>query len=51
MVVNLSNIINVLTDLHCAWSRDQKEKIYVHHLMIQNTALLYDYLVKQEGYY
>lgn len=41
----------VLTNFYGAWSRDQKEKVYVHHLMKKEEELIYDYLVKQGGYY
>eukprot|EP00008_Paramoeba_atlantica_P012592 CAMPEP_0201489504 /NCGR_PEP_ID=MMETSP0151_2-20130828/22837_1 /ASSEMBLY_ACC=CAM_ASM_000257 /TAXON_ID=200890 /ORGANISM="Paramoeba atlantica, Strain 621/1 / CCAP 1560/9" /LENGTH=1796 /DNA_ID=CAMNT_0047875119 /DNA_START=111 /DNA_END=5501 /DNA_ORIENTATION=- len=38
-----------LTDLFPAFSRDQKEKIYVHHLMQQNQQVLYDLLHPDRG--
>src|SRR5438876_7194329 len=28
----------ILTRLHCAWSRDQAQKIYVQHKMVENAA-------------
>jgi sulfite reductase (NADPH) flavoprotein alpha-component len=36
-----------LARLDCAWSRDQAEKIYVQHKMLENGPLLWDWL--QQG--
>jgi len=35
----------VLTKVNLAFSRDQKEKLYVQHKMLQNSAELYDWLL------
>ena len=40
-----------LTVLAPAFSRDQKEKIYVQHRLQDHSALIYDWIVKQNGYY
>ncbi|KAJ9443406.1 Pyruvate dehydrogenase [Diplonema papillatum] len=40
-----------LTGLHCAFSRDQKHKIYVQHRLSENADEVYEYLVKNKGYY
>ena len=34
----------MLTNINLAFSRDQKEKIYVQHKMLQHGAELYDWL-------
>jgi len=40
-----------LTVLANAFSRDQKEKIYVQHRLNEHSAMIYDWIVKQNGYY
>jgi len=40
-----------LTVLAPAFSRDQKEKIYVQHRLAEHSELIYDWIVKQNGYY
>ena len=39
----------ILTDLQCAFSRDQKEKIYVHTLMRKSRKMLYELLHPNAG--
>jgi len=34
----------ILTRLHCAWSRDQPEKIYVQHRMKENAAEIWNWI-------
>jgi sulfite reductase (NADPH) flavoprotein alpha-component len=34
----------ILTRLHCAWSRDQAQKIYVQHKMVENAAEIWKWL-------
>jgi sulfite reductase (NADPH) flavoprotein alpha-component len=34
----------ILTRLDCAWSRDQREKIYVQHRMVENAAEIWKWL-------
>jgi len=41
----------VLTNLVTAFSRDQKHKIYVQNRIAENPQLVYDYLVKEKGYF
>eukprot|EP00457_Paulinella_chromatophora_P000190 gb/GEZN01000190.1/.p1 GENE.gb/GEZN01000190.1/~~gb/GEZN01000190.1/.p1 ORF type:complete len:1838 (+),score=259.55 gb/GEZN01000190.1/:109-5622(+) len=41
--------MGVLTELHCAWSRDQDHKIYIQDRMKEQQELLYDYLVTRHG--
>lgn len=40
-----------LDRLDLAWSRDQKEKIYVQHLMLQNGAEVWEWLQKGAAFY
>ncbi len=40
-----------LSKLDLAWSRDQKEKLYVQHLMLQNGAELWTWLDKGAAFY
>jgi len=40
-----------LTVLAPAFSRDQKEKIYVQHRLKEHSAMVYDWIVKRNGYY
>jgi sulfite reductase (NADPH) flavoprotein alpha-component len=40
-----------LDRLDLAWSRDQKEKIYVQHLMLQNGAEMWEWLQKGAAFY
>ena len=40
-----------LTRLDLAWSRDQKEKLYVQHLMLQNGAELWSWLQSGAAFY
>ncbi len=41
----------ILTNLHVAPSRDQKDKVYVQHKMDENYQELYDLIYKQNGYF
>jgi len=41
----------ILTNLHNAFSRDQKEKIYCQHRIAENSEMIYDYIYNQKGYY
>lgn len=41
----------ILTNIITAFSRDQKEKIYVQHRIDQNPDMVYDYLYKNNGYF
>ena len=41
----------VLNQLDLAWSRDQKEKLYVQHLMLQNGADLWNWLQNGAAFY
>ena len=41
----------VLTELRPAFSRDQKEKIYVQHRMLEVKERLYEDLIKKDGYF
>ena len=41
----------VLTELRPAFSRDQKEKIYVQHRMIEAKDRLYEDLITKNGYF
>ncbi len=41
----------VLTELRPAFSRDQKEKIYVQHRMLQVKERIYDDLINKNGYF
>ncbi len=41
----------VLTKLDLAWSRDQREKLYVQHLMLQNGAELWSWLNQGAAFY
>merc|ERR1712054_740643 len=38
-----------LSELFHAFSRDQKEKVYVQHLVEQNYKLIWELLVEKEG--
>ncbi|GAA5123141.1 flavodoxin domain-containing protein [Luteolibacter yonseiensis] len=40
-----------LTKFDAAWSRDQKEKLYVQHLMVRNGAELWAWLSKGAAFY
>eukprot|EP01012_Entosiphon_sulcatum_P043939 TRINITY_DN583_c0_g2_i1.p1 TRINITY_DN583_c0_g2~~TRINITY_DN583_c0_g2_i1.p1 ORF type:complete len:1924 (-),score=325.54 TRINITY_DN583_c0_g2_i1:205-5187(-) len=40
-----------LTVLAPAFSRDQKHKIYVQHRIAEHKQMVYDWMVKQNGYY
>ncbi len=40
-----------LAKLDLAWSRDQKEKLYVQHLMLQNGAKLWNWLSSGAAFY
>jgi len=40
-----------LTEIRPAFSRDQKEKIYVQHRMSEASEPLYEDLVKKNGYF
>ena len=39
----------VITEMHSAFSRDQKEKIYVQHRIKQNSQRIYEDLVLKKG--
>ena len=39
----------VITEMHPAFSRDQKEKIYVQHRIKQNSKRIYEDLVEKKG--
>ena len=41
----------VISNLRPAFSRDQDHKIYVHHHMEQDMKIIYEQLVKQNGYF
>ena len=41
----------VLTHLKKAFSRDQEEKIYAQHRIAEDPHLLYDYMVRKNGYF
>ncbi len=41
----------ILTRLDLAWSRDQPEKLYVQHLMLENGAELWSWLSKGAAFY
>lgn len=41
----------VITEMHSAFSRDQKEKIYVQHRIKQNSKRIYEDLVEKKGYF
>ena len=41
----------ILTDLRTAFSRDQEHKIYVQHKLADESEMLYDFLVKRNGYF
>lgn len=46
-----SNGKGVLTVLSNAFSRDQEHKIYVQNRIAEHPEVVYDYLVKQKGYF
>jgi sulfite reductase alpha subunit-like flavoprotein len=46
-----SNGKGVLTVLSTAFSRDQKEKIYVQNRISEHPEVIYDYLGKRKGYF
>jgi sulfite reductase alpha subunit-like flavoprotein/pyruvate/2-oxoacid:ferredoxin oxidoreductase beta subunit/ferredoxin len=41
----------ILTELVCAFSRDQEKKVYVQNRMQENYEMLYEYLVEKEGFF
>ncbi|KAH9248581.1 hypothetical protein BASA81_013765 [Batrachochytrium salamandrivorans] len=41
----------LVTRLGLAFSRDQKEKIYIQHRIQEDAALLHDLFIKQQGYF
>lgn len=41
----------VLSELHTAFSRDQAHKIYVQNRIAENPDIIYDYLVKENGFF
>lgn len=41
----------LLTDLKKAFSRDQPEKIYAQHRILEDPQLIYDYMVRDKGYF
>ncbi|CAG8437289.1 3434_t:CDS:1 [Ambispora gerdemannii] len=41
----------VLTRLRLAFSRDQPKKVYIQHKMQEDSQLLYEYLLKQKGWF
>jgi sulfite reductase alpha subunit-like flavoprotein len=38
-----------LTNIRCAWSRDQKEKVYVQDKIAEDPDLVYNALIRDEG--
>jgi len=46
-----SNGKGVLTNLSCAFSRDQEHKIYVQHRIAEHPEIVYDYLWKKKGFF
>eukprot|EP00656_Telonema_subtile_P054946 TRINITY_DN8339_c0_g1_i1.p2 TRINITY_DN8339_c0_g1~~TRINITY_DN8339_c0_g1_i1.p2 ORF type:complete len:330 (-),score=91.09 TRINITY_DN8339_c0_g1_i1:216-1205(-) len=40
-----------LSNLRCAWSRDQKEKVYIQHKIAAEDRMMYDQLVLRGGYF
>lgn len=36
---------------HLAWSRDQEHKIYIQDKIMENAQQIYDYIVRDEGYF
>ena len=49
--LNAFQVDGTLTKLDLAWSRDQKEKIYVQQLMVQNGAELWAWLNQGAAFY
>ncbi|RIA85873.1 hypothetical protein C1645_780939 [Glomus cerebriforme] len=45
------NIEGLLTHLRLAFSRDQKNKVYIQHKMQDDAELLHQYLLKDEGWF
>jgi sulfite reductase (NADPH) flavoprotein alpha-component len=41
----------ILTRLDCAWSRDQPQKVYVQHCMMQNAAEIWRWLDSEGAYF
>ena len=41
----------ILTRLDCAWSRDQPQKIYVQHKMLENAAEIWKWLDAEGAYF
>src|SRR6266516_3037433 len=41
----------ILTRLDCAWSRDQPQKIYVQHRLMENAAEIWTWLVAQGAHF
>jgi sulfite reductase alpha subunit-like flavoprotein len=41
----------VITELHPAFSRDQAEKVYVQHKMVENKEALFQDFVERKGYF
>src|SRR5439155_27352129 len=41
----------ILTRLDCAWSRDQPQKIYVQHKMLENAAEIWKWLDAERAYF
>eukprot|EP00028_Trichosphaerium_sp_Am-I-7-wt_P005760 CAMPEP_0168531048 /NCGR_PEP_ID=MMETSP0405-20121227/15134_1 /TAXON_ID=498012 /ORGANISM="Trichosphaerium sp, Strain Am-I-7 wt" /LENGTH=1322 /DNA_ID=CAMNT_0008555613 /DNA_START=110 /DNA_END=4078 /DNA_ORIENTATION=+ len=41
--------MGVLTSIHCAWSRDQKQKVYVQNKLSEVPELVVDYLINKKG--
>ncbi|CAB4400918.1 unnamed protein product [Rhizophagus irregularis] len=45
------NIEGLLTHLRLAFSRDQENKVYIQHKMQEDSELLHQYLLKDEGWF
>ena len=45
------NTDGLLTHMGLAFSRDQKQKVYIQHKMMEDSQLLHDYLVTKNGHF
>lgn len=41
----------LITEMKCAFSRDQEEKVYAQHRIVEDPAMFYDYMVTRGGYF